>query len=57
MATFFVLTASAGSLLATVKVSQTASQPEYWQYVRQFTLSLLSDCAMRMAAVFAVSTS
>jgi hypothetical protein len=56
-ATLFVFAASAGSLLATVEASQTAPVPELWQYARQFTFSLLSDYAMRMAAVFAISTS
>jgi hypothetical protein len=57
VAMLFVVAASAGSLLAAVEAFQTAPSPALWQYAREFTVSLLSNYAMRMAAVFAISTS
>lgn len=62
LASLLVVIAAVGGLLATTELPQTAAQSaaaqsELWQFVRYFTSNLLSACSMRMAAVFAISTS
>lgn len=56
VAMLLIVAATASSLLATTDVSQTAPQLQVWEYARNFTFSLLSSYAMRMAAVFTIST-
>jgi hypothetical protein len=56
VAALFALATSAGSMLAMSALPWEADRPELWGYGRHFTFTLLSGYCMRMAAVFAFST-
>ncbi|MGW7256533.1 hypothetical protein [Streptomyces sp. NPDC054834] len=56
VAMLFALSAAAYGLLASTDTSQGSSQPELWQYVRQFVSVLLSTYCTRMAAVLTLAT-
>jgi len=56
IAMLFTCGAVAGGLLLAVDVSPGAPSPEMWSFGRRVTLNLLQIYAMRMAAVFTIST-
>jgi hypothetical protein len=56
IAMLFTCGAVAGGLLLSSDTSQGAPPPEMWSFARRVTLALLQVYAMRMAAVFTIST-
>ncbi|MEU7857491.1 hypothetical protein [Nonomuraea sp. NPDC049141] len=57
VAMLFVFGATATAFLATIDTMRTPPQPtDFWHYGRHLTLSLLTEYAPRMAAVFTLTT-
>ncbi|MEU4227090.1 hypothetical protein AB0F17_22560 [Nonomuraea sp. NPDC026600] len=57
VAMLFVFGATASAYLATIDAMRTTPQPTaFWHYGRHLTLSLLTEYAPRMAAVFTLTT-
>jgi hypothetical protein len=57
VATLFGAAAAAGALLISAGTPGAETQPQLWSYGSHFTYTLLATYAMRMAAVFILSTS
>ncbi|MER5436369.1 hypothetical protein [Streptomyces sp. NPDC002588] len=57
VATLFGASAAAGGLLVTADASGAGSRLQVWSFGRHVTYSLLTTYAMRMAAVFTLTTS